>query len=99
TVHQTKNCKFAIGLIVLMVIASVLSMLMAGKGGPLLHRVISEKIPALRGFAGTDKRSLEPAPPLRRMVISEKQTPPDQVGYAASSKIFRREGPASGAGG
>ena len=89
---KRKIVSIAIGLIVLMVIASVLSMLMAGKVGHLLDGLTTKYIPAYGDLARTNIRSLERALALRRMVIAKMQTPPDQVGYAASSKVFEEKG-------
>ncbi len=82
----------AVGLVVLMVITSVLSMVMAGKVAQLLDELTTRYIPAYSHLAQMNVRSLERAMALRRMVISKMQTPPDEATYAERLKVFEAEG-------
>ena len=83
----------AVGLIVLMVITSVLSMVMAGRVGHLLDELTTRYIPAYSHLAQMNVRSLDGAIALRRMVIAKMQTPPDEAGYADQLRIFEAKGP------
>jgi class 3 adenylate cyclase len=83
----------AVGLVVLMVITSVLSMVMAGRVGHLLDELTTRYIPAYSHLAQMNIRSLERAAALRRMVIAKMQTPPDEAGYADQLSIFEAKGP------
>jgi adenylate cyclase len=82
----------AVGLVVLMVITSVLSMIMAGRVGHLLDELTTRYIPAYGHLARMNVRSLERAIALRRMVIAKMQTPADEASYAAQLKIFDAKG-------
>src|SRR6516162_3795014 len=82
----------AVGLVVLMVITSVLSMIMAGRVGHLLDELTTRYIPAYGHLARMNVRSLERAIALRRMVIAKMQTPPDEAGYAEQLKVFEAKG-------
>src|SRR5262245_46436570 len=78
----------AVGLIILMIITSALSMVMAGKVGHLLNELTMRYIPAYghlaRADIGMDERELA----LRRMVIAKMQEPPDEAKYAAQLNVF-----------
>jgi adenylate cyclase len=82
----------AVGLIVLMVITSVLSMVMAGRVGVLLDELTTKYIPAYGHLARMNIRSLERAVTLRRMVIAKMQSPADEPGYAERLKSFDAKG-------
>jgi class 3 adenylate cyclase len=79
----------AVGLIILMIFTSVLSMVMAGKVGHLLDELTMRYIPAYGHLARTDIRSDERALALRRMIIAKMQEPPDEAGYAAQLNVFQ----------
>ncbi len=73
----------ALGLIILMVITSILSMAMSSQVGVLLGELTNRYIPAYGHLAQANIQSVERALALRRMVIAKMQTPPDEEGYAA----------------
>jgi class 3 adenylate cyclase len=79
----------AVGLIILMIITSTLSMLMARKVGHLLDELTMRYVPAYVHLARTDIRSDERALALRRMIIAKMQEPPDGAGYAAQFNVFQ----------
>jgi class 3 adenylate cyclase len=78
----------ALGLIVLMVISSALSMFMSAQVGHLLDELTNRYIPAYGSLARANIRSLERALALRRMVIAKMQVPPDEEGYKARLETF-----------
>ncbi len=82
----------AVGLVVLMVITSVLSMVMARRVGHLLDELTTRYIPAYGNLARMNVRSLERALALRWMVIAKMQAPPDEAGYAERFRIFEAKG-------
>ena len=90
---KRKIVSIAVGLIILMVITSALSMLMEAKVGHLLDEQTNKYIPAYSHLARANIRSLERAIALRRMVIAKLQNPPDEIGYAERLKIFDQKGP------
>ena len=71
----------AVGLIVLMVATSVLSMVMVGRVGHLLDELTARYIPANGNLTRINVLSLERALALRRMVIAKMQEPPDENGF------------------
>jgi class 3 adenylate cyclase len=79
----------AVGLIILMIITSALSMVMAGKVGHLLDELTMRYIPAYGHLARMDIRSDERALALRRIIIAKMQEPPDEARYAAQLKVFQ----------
>ncbi len=90
---KRKIVSIAVGLIVLMVITSALSMLMAARVGQLLDELTTKYVPAYSHLARMNVRSLERALALRRMVIAKMQIPPDETDYAARLKMFEQNGP------
>jgi adenylate cyclase len=86
---RRKIVGIALGLIVLMVITSILSMVMSGRVGVLLDELTNRYIPAYGSLARANVHSLERALTLRRMVIAKMQTPPDEEAYAAQLRLFR----------
>jgi class 3 adenylate cyclase len=82
----------AVGLVVLMVITSVLSMVMARRVGHLLDELTTRYIPAYSNLARMNVHSLERALALRWMVIAKMQAPPDEAGYAERFRIFEAKG-------
>jgi len=89
---KRKIVSIAVGLIVLMVITSVLSMVMARRVGHLLDELTTRYIPAYGNLAQMNVHSLERALALRRMVIAKMQAPPDEAGYAERFRIFEAKG-------
>jgi class 3 adenylate cyclase len=87
---RRKIVGIAIGLIVLMVLTSVISVFMAGRVGHLLDELNDKYFPAYDHLARANIRSLERAIALRRMMIAKMQTPPDEEGYAARQKTYEQ---------
>jgi adenylate cyclase len=86
---RRKIVGIALGLIVLMVVSSILSMVMSSQVGILLDELTNRYIPAYSHLARANVRSLERALALRRMVIAKMQNPPDEEGYAARLTNFQ----------
>src|SRR5215472_12085922 len=89
---KRKIVSIALGLIILMVVTSVLSIIMANKVDYLLNELTTKYIATYGHLARTNIRSLERALALRRMVIAKMQSPPDESGYATRLKIFEEKG-------
>ena len=79
----------ALGLVVLMIGTSILSMLMANRVGHLVDELTNKYVPAYGDLARTNVRSLERALALRQMVIAKMQAPPDDVAFAKRMQIYR----------
>ena len=79
----------AVGLIILMIITSALSMVMARKVGHLLDELTMRYIPAYGHLARTDIRLDERELALRRMIIAKMQEPSDEAGYATQFNVFQ----------
>ncbi len=86
---RRKIVGIALGLVVLMIGTSILSMLMANRVGHLLDELTNKYVPAYGDLAGTNVRSLERALALRQMVIAKMQAPPDDVAFAQRMQIYR----------
>ena len=78
----------AVGLIVLMVATSVLSMMMIGRIGHLLDELTARYVPANAHLTRITVLSLERALTLRRMMIAKMQEPPDEAGYKLRKQIY-----------
>ena len=78
----------AVGLIILMVAASVLSMVMVGRVGHLLDELTARYSPANAHLTRANILSLEAAFTLRRMVIAKMQEPPDETGYKCQKQLY-----------
>ena len=78
----------AVGLILLMVATSVLSMVMVGRVGHLLDELTARYIPANANLVRINILSLERALALRRMVIAKMEEPPDEIGYRAQKQLY-----------
>jgi len=78
----------AVGLIVLMVATSVLSMVMVGRVGHLLDELTARYIPANAHLTRINILSLERALALRRIVIAKMQEPPDEIGYKLHKQLY-----------
>ncbi len=85
---RQKIAAIAAGLIVLAVITSALSIVLASRIAHLLDELTNRYIPAYDNLARINVQSLERGLALRRMIIAKMQTPPDDAGYAASLKKF-----------
>jgi class 3 adenylate cyclase len=85
---RNKIVGIAIGLIILMVITSALSIVMAGTVGHLLDELTNKYVPAYGSLARADTRSVERGLALRQMVIAKMQNPPDEAAYAERLKSF-----------
>ncbi|MEH2570166.1 adenylate/guanylate cyclase domain-containing protein [Bradyrhizobium sp. AZCC 2289] len=81
----------AVGLIVLMVATSVLSMVMVGRVGHLLDELTARYIPANAHLTRINILSLERALALRRMVIAKMQEPPDEMGYKLHKQLYEEK--------
>lgn len=78
----------AVGLIVLMVATSVLSMVMVGRVGHLLDELTARYIPANTHLTRINILSLERALALRRMIIAKMEEPPDEIGYRTKKQLY-----------
>src|SRR5580692_9998900 len=86
---KQKIVAIAAGLIVLAVITSSLSMIMAARVGHLLDELTNRYVPAYGDLARANVRSLERALAVRQMIIAKMENPPDQASYAAHLKILQ----------
>jgi hypothetical protein len=86
---RRKIVGIAMGLVILMVATSVLSMVMAGKVRHLLDELSNKYVLAYGDLARANIRSLERALALRRMVIAKMQNPPDEAGYTENLRIYQ----------
>ena len=87
---KQKIIGIAAGLIVLAVITSILSMVLAGRVGHLLDELTTKYIPAYGHLARVNVRSLERSLALRRMMGARMmQTTPDQAAYTEQLKRFQ----------
>jgi adenylate cyclase len=80
----------AMGLVVLMVATSVLSMVMASKVGHLLDELNNKYIPAYGHLARANIRSLERSLVLRRMAMAKMQNHPDEASYTERLQIYQQ---------
>src|SRR5580704_580289 len=85
---RNKIVGIAIGLIILMVITSALSIVMAGTVSHLLDELTNKYIPAYGHLARADIRSIERGLAMRQMVIAKMQNPPDMPSYAERLKLY-----------
>ncbi|MDA9437440.1 adenylate/guanylate cyclase domain-containing protein [Bradyrhizobium sp. CCBAU 51627] len=85
---RRKIVGIALGLIVLMLITSILSMVMSSKVGILLDELTNRYIPAYGHLARANVRSLERSLALRRMVMTRMQSPSDDEAYTARLHEF-----------
>ena len=82
----------AVGLIILMLATSVLSIVMVGRVGYLLDELSARYSPANAHLTRINTLSLERALALRRMVIAKMQEPPDEIGYKARKELYDAKG-------
>ena len=85
---RQKIIGIAAGLIILSVITSALSMVLAGRVGHLLNELTSRYIPAYGHLARVNIRSLERSLAMRRMMGTRMQSTPEPTAYAAQLKAF-----------
>jgi class 3 adenylate cyclase/flagellar basal body-associated protein FliL len=78
----------AVGLIVLMVATSVLSMVMVSQVGRLLDELTTRYTPVNTHLTRINVLSFERALALRRMVIAKMQDPPDEIGYKTRKQLY-----------
>ena len=90
---KQKIVGIAAGLIVLAVITSSLSMIMAARVGHLLDELTNRYVPAYGDLARVNVRSLERGLQVRQMIIAKMENPPDQASYAAHLKAFQSINP------
>jgi class 3 adenylate cyclase len=87
---KQKIIGIAAGLIVLAVITSILSMLLAARVNHLLDELTNRYIPAYGHLARVNIRSLERSLAMRRMMGARMmETTPDQAAYAEQLKKFQ----------
>ncbi len=87
---RQKIIGIAAGLIVLTMITSALSMVLAGRVGHLLDELTGRYIPAYGHLARVNIRSLERSLTMRRMMgMQIAQAPLDQAAYTAQLKAFQ----------
>jgi class 3 adenylate cyclase len=82
----------AVGLIILMVATSALSMVMVGQVVHLLDELTARYIPANAHLTRITVLSLERGLALRRMVIAKMQEPPDEAGYNSRKQLYDAKG-------
>jgi class 3 adenylate cyclase len=87
---RRKIVGIAMGLVILMVATSVLSMVMASKVGHLLDELSNKYIPAYGHLARANIRSLERSLALRRMAMAKMQNPPDEASYTERLQIYQQ---------
>jgi class 3 adenylate cyclase len=85
---RRKIVGIALGLIILMLVTSILSMVMSSQVGILLDELTNRYIPAYGDLARANIRSLERSVALRRMVMMKMQDATDEQAYAARLKEF-----------
>ncbi|OKO71823.1 adenylate/guanylate cyclase domain-containing protein [Bradyrhizobium sp. AS23.2] len=85
---RRKIVGIALGLIVLMLVTSILSMVMSSQVGVLLDELTNRYIPAYGDLARANIRSLERSVALRRMVMMKMQESSDEEAYAARLHEF-----------
>jgi adenylate cyclase len=85
---RRKIVGIALGLIVLMLVTSILSMVMSSQVGVLLDELTDRYIPAYGHLARANIRSLERSVALRRMVMMKMEAPSEEEAYAARLREF-----------
>ncbi|WFU20961.1 adenylate/guanylate cyclase domain-containing protein [Bradyrhizobium sp. CB1717] len=85
---RRKIVGIALGLIVLMLVTSILSMVMSSQVGVLLDELTNRYVPAYGHLARANIRSLERAVALRRMIMVKMQVSSDEEAYAARLREF-----------
>jgi class 3 adenylate cyclase len=90
---KRKIVGIAIGLIILMVITSVLSMVMANTVHHLLNELDGKYIPAYGDLSKANILSLERSVALRQMIVAKMQVPPDEAAYADRLRVYEAKAP------
>jgi class 3 adenylate cyclase len=90
---KRKIVGIAIGLIILMVITSALSIVMADTVRHLLDELKGKYIPAYGDLSRANIRSLERSLALRQMIIAKMQLPPDEAAYADRLRVYEDKAP------
>jgi class 3 adenylate cyclase len=90
---KRKIVGIAIGLIILMVITSVLSMVMANTVHHLLDELDGKYIPAYGNLSKANILSLERSVALRQMIVAKMQVPPDETAYADRLRVYEAKAP------
>jgi class 3 adenylate cyclase len=90
---KQKIVGIAAGLIVLAVVTSALSMIMAARVGHLLEELSGHYIPAYGNLVRANVKSLERALAVRQMIIAKMQNPPDEAAFAAHLSTFQSVDP------
>jgi len=85
---RRRIASIVLGLIILMVATSVLSMVMVGRVGHLLDELTARYTPANAHLTRVSRLSLERALALRRMAIAKMQSPPDEAGYKQRRQLY-----------
>ncbi|WP_375314484.1 adenylate/guanylate cyclase domain-containing protein [Bradyrhizobium sp. A5] len=85
---RRKIVGIALGLIVLMLVTSILSMVMSSQVGVLLDELTDRYIPAYGHLARANIRSLERSVALRRMIMMKMQASSEEEAYAARLREF-----------
>ena len=87
---RRKIVGIAMGLVILMVATSVLSMVMASRVGHLLDELSNKYIQAYGHLARANIQSLERSLALRRMAMAKMQSPPDEASYTERLHIYQQ---------
>lgn len=90
---KRKIVGIAIGLIILMVITSALSIVMADTVRHLLDELDQKYIPAYGDLSRANIHSLERSLALRQMTIAKMLVPPDEAAYAERLRVFDEKAP------
>jgi class 3 adenylate cyclase len=90
---KRKIVGIAIGLIILMVITSVLSMVMANTVHHLLEELDGKYIPAYGNLSKANILSLERSVALRQMIVAKMLVPPDEAAYADRLRVYEAKAP------
>jgi class 3 adenylate cyclase len=90
---QRKIVGIAIGLIILMVVTSALSIVMSDTVHHLLDELSGKYIPAYGNLSRANIRSLERSIALRQMIIAKMLVPPDEATYAERLRAFEEKAP------
>ncbi len=90
---KQKIVGIAAGLIILAVITSILSMVMAARVGHLLEELSTRYVPAYGNLARSDIRSVERSLALRQMIIAKMENPPDEASYTEHLKTYQKLDP------
>ncbi|KQW22726.1 adenylate cyclase [Afipia sp. Root123D2] len=82
----------AVGLIILMVITSAISMVLSSKVAHYLDELTSKYVQTYGHLSRMNVRSVEQALAVRQMAIAKMQSPPDDAAYAERRKVYEAKG-------